>query len=78
MLLPLDAGVSNEGEKLGAVMDHINGRFGTGTVKYGINKPHLGFLTRGNITSYWVAFTRQAHCVPGMKRGATLAPQYSL
>lgn len=47
MLLPLDAGVSNEGEKLGAAMDHINGRFGTGTVKYGINKPHLGFFDKG-------------------------------
>jgi DNA polymerase-4 len=47
MLLPLEAGTSNEGEKLGAVMDHINGRFGTGTVKYGTSKPHLGFIDKG-------------------------------
>lgn len=47
MLLPLDAGKANSSEKLGAIMDSINGRFGTGMVKYGINKPHLGFFDKG-------------------------------
>ena len=36
MPLPLDAGKANASEKLGAIMDNINGRFGTGTVKYPI------------------------------------------
>ncbi|MEH6360939.1 MAG: hypothetical protein V7761_09420 [Amylibacter sp.] len=41
MLLPLDAGKANASEKLGAIIDNINGRFGTSTVKYGINKPQV-------------------------------------
>lgn len=47
MLLPLDAGRASSGEALGSIMDKINGRFGVGTVKYGENKPHLGFFDRG-------------------------------
>ncbi len=47
MLLPLETGSASAGEKLGAIMDNINGRFGLGTVKYGINKPHLGFFDKG-------------------------------
>ena len=47
MLLPLDAGKANASEKLGSIMDNINGRFGIGTVKYGVNKPHLGFFDKG-------------------------------
>ncbi len=47
MLLPLDAGKANASEKLGEIMDNINGRFGAGAVKYGLNKPHLGFFDKG-------------------------------
>lgn len=47
MLLPLKAGQRSRHETLGSVMDHINTRFGTGTVTYGISKPHPGFFERG-------------------------------
>ncbi len=47
MLLPLDYGQANGREKLGNVIDNLNKRFGAGTVKYGINKPHLGFFDKG-------------------------------
>ena len=47
MFLPLEAGQRSEHEALGSVMDHINTRFGTGTISYGINKPHPGFFERG-------------------------------
>jgi len=47
MLLPLEAGQPNGREVLGSTVDHINRRFGIGTVTYGINKPHPGFFERG-------------------------------
>jgi DNA polymerase-4 len=47
MLLPLDAGQASNDEKLGSVLDHINTRFGTGTISFGVNKPHPGFFERG-------------------------------
>ena len=47
MLLPLDAGQASSSEKLGSVLDHINTRFGTGTISFGVNKPHPGFFERG-------------------------------
>jgi DNA polymerase-4 len=47
MLLPLGAGQASSDEKLGSVLDHINTRFGTGTISFGINKPHPGFFERG-------------------------------
>jgi DNA polymerase-4 len=46
MLLPFEAGLPNDRETLGATLDHINTRFGIGTIKYGINKPHPGFFER--------------------------------
>lgn len=47
LFLPLKAGTANSAENLSSVMDHINTRFGTGTISYGKNKPHPGFFERG-------------------------------
>lgn len=47
LFLPLEAGQRNASENLSSVVDHINTRFGTGTISYGENKPHPGFFERG-------------------------------
>ena len=47
LFLPLNAGQQNDPEQLSSVVDHINTRFGTGTITYGKNKPHPGFFERG-------------------------------
>jgi DNA polymerase-4 len=47
LFLPLKAGQPNPPEHLSSVLDHINTRFGTGTISFGKNKPHPGFFERG-------------------------------
>ena len=47
LFLPLAAGQRNDPEQLSSVLDHINTRYGTGTITYGKNKPHPGFFERG-------------------------------
>lgn len=47
LLLPLAPGVKTRGERVAAVVDMLNARFGAETVRYGINKPHPGFFERG-------------------------------
>lgn len=34
-------------EKASQAADFINARFGSGTISFGINKPHPGFFERG-------------------------------
>lgn len=47
MLMPLEMAKRNRGEELSVTLDRINQRFGSGTITYGINKPHYGFFERG-------------------------------
>ncbi len=47
LLLPLDPARRSRGEEVSAAVDLINQRFGPGTVRFGINRPHPGFFERG-------------------------------
>jgi DNA polymerase-4 len=47
MLMPLDMAKRTSREQLCTVIDHINQRYGQGTVTYGLHKTHYGFFDRG-------------------------------
>lgn len=47
LFTPLAPATPSRGEKVSAALDHINARFGAGTIRYGINTPHPGFFERG-------------------------------
>lgn len=47
MLLPVAAAEPTRGERASIAMDFINDRWGPGTIKLGINRPHPGFFERG-------------------------------
>jgi len=46
-LLGIEPGRPTSGEKLGTMLDRINDRFGMGTIRYGLNRPHEGFFEKG-------------------------------
>ena len=47
LLLPVAPATRTAGERASAAMDFINDRFGAGTIRMGINRPHPGFFERG-------------------------------
>lgn len=47
LLMPLRPAERSAGELASAAMDHINDRWGTGTIRLGLNQPHPGFFERG-------------------------------
>ena len=47
LLSGLGVAERSPGERASAAVDHLNGRFGEGTISFGINKPHPGFFERG-------------------------------
>lgn len=47
LLLPVAPAERTAGERASAAMDFINDRFGAGTIRMGINRPHPGFFERG-------------------------------
>lgn len=47
LLRALPAAERTRGEKAAAAVDFINGRFGSGSITYGVNVPHPGFFERG-------------------------------
>jgi DNA polymerase-4 len=47
LLRALPAATRTKGERAAAAVDFINGRFGPGSITYGINVPHPGFFERG-------------------------------
>lgn len=47
LLRTLPAAERTRGEKAAAAVDFINGRFGSGSITYGVNVPHPGFFERG-------------------------------
>lgn len=44
---PLAQADTTQHEKLSAVLDQINGRYGMDTISIGQNSPHYGFFERG-------------------------------
>ena len=47
LLRGLRAAEQTPGERAAAAVDFINGRFGAGSITYGVNVPHPGFFERG-------------------------------
>lgn len=47
LLMPLRPAERSAGERASAAMDHINDRWGAGTIRIGLNQPHPGFFERG-------------------------------
>ncbi|MBW7946830.1 MAG: UMUC-like DNA-repair protein [Sphingomonadaceae bacterium] len=47
LLIPLAPAEPSRGERVSAVADLINRRFGADTIRFGINAPHHGFFERG-------------------------------
>lgn len=47
LLHPLAPGELRRGEKVSALADQINGRFGRETITFGADRPHHGFFERG-------------------------------
>lgn len=47
LLLPLRPAERTASERASLAMDHINDRWGAGTIRLGINRPHPGFFERG-------------------------------
>jgi len=47
LLTALPAAERTGGEKVAVAVDFLNGRFGAGTVTWGVNIPHPGFFERG-------------------------------
>jgi len=47
LLLPLAPAEPTQGEQVASVVDLINRRFGSETIKHGVNLPHPGFFERG-------------------------------
>jgi len=46
-LLGIEPGRPTAAEKLASALDHLNARFGMGTIRYGLNRPHEGFFEKG-------------------------------
>lgn len=47
LFAPLAPADRTPGERVAVAVDHINRRFGPGTVTWGITAPHPGFFERG-------------------------------
>jgi len=47
LLAPLAAAGRSDGERIAAAVDFINDRFGSGSITWGVNRPHPGFFERG-------------------------------
>lgn len=47
LLMPVGPSERTVGEQASVAMDHINQRFGAGTIRMGLNQPHPGFFERG-------------------------------
>lgn len=47
LFLPLEAGKTNQSEKLSIVVDQLNRRYGQRVIQHGIQQEHLGFFDRG-------------------------------
>ena len=47
LLAPLAPAERSQGERVSVAADFINARFGPGTIRFGINRPHPGFFERG-------------------------------
>ncbi|QRZ12686.1 UMUC-like DNA-repair protein [Paracoccus methylovorus] len=47
LLLPVAPAERTQGERASAAADFINQRFGQGTIRFGVNRPHPGFFERG-------------------------------
>ncbi len=47
LFAPLEPATPSTGERLSGIVDLINNRFGSGSIHYGVNRPHPGFFERG-------------------------------
>jgi len=46
LFAPIAPADRTRGEWVAVAVDHVNRRFGPGTITYGINAPHPGFFER--------------------------------
>lgn len=47
LFAPRSPATPTQGERLSGVVDLINRRFGAGSIRFGVNRPHPGFFERG-------------------------------
>lgn len=47
LLMPIGPGEQTAGELASVAADFINQRFGSGTIRFGVNQPHPGFFELG-------------------------------